>query len=112
MEKCLLFQRGFDWASLGSILEYLPDRDHARDYAGDLVDVLGQLYDWLLDKQQAAADNPADACKAKIPLIAHSMSNYLVQKAIAAAWTRNNQPLLVSLINQLVMIAADVDNDL
>ena len=35
-----------------------------------------------------------------------------VQKAMAAAWTRKNQPLLVSLINQLVMIAADVDNDL
>jgi hypothetical protein len=27
-------------------------------------------------------------------------------------WTRKNQPLLVSLINQLLMVAADVDNDL
>jgi hypothetical protein len=27
-------------------------------------------------------------------------------------WKRNNQPLSVSLINQLVMVAADVDNDL
>jgi hypothetical protein len=35
-----------------------------------------------------------------------------VQKAMAAAWTRKNQPLLVSLINQLVMVAADVDSDL
>ena len=31
---------------------------------------------------------------------------------MAAAWTRKNQPLLVSLINQLLMVAADVDNDL
>ena len=31
---------------------------------------------------------------------------------MAAAWTRKNQPLLVTLINQLVMVAADVDNDL
>ncbi len=40
------------------------------------------------------------------------MGNYVVQKAMAAAWTRKNQPLLVSLINQLVMVAGDVDSDL
>jgi len=102
----------FDWPSLGSVLDYLPDRDHARDCAGDLADVLSQLYDWLLEKQQAAADDPTDACKAKISVISHSMGNYVVQKAMATAWTRKNQPLLVSLINQLVMVAADVDNDL
>jgi esterase/lipase superfamily enzyme len=102
----------FDWPSLGSVLDYLPDRDHARDCAGDLADVLSQLYDWLLEKQQATADDPTNACKAKISMISHSMGNYVAQKAMAAAWTRKNQPLLVSLINQLVMIAADVDNDL
>jgi len=102
----------FDWPSLGSVLDYLPVRNHAQECAGDLVVVFGLLYDWLLAKQQAAANNPANACKAKISVIAHSMGNYLVQKAMAGAWTRNNQPLLVSLINQLVMVAADVDNDL
>jgi esterase/lipase superfamily enzyme len=45
-------------------------------------------------------------------MVSHSMGNYVLQKAMAAAWTRKNQPLLVSLINQLVMVAADVDNDL
>jgi esterase/lipase superfamily enzyme len=40
------------------------------------------------------------------------MGNYVVQKAMAAAWARKNQPLLVSLINQLVMVAGDVDSDL
>lgn len=102
----------FDWPSYGSLLGYLPDRDHAKDCAGDLADVLSELYDWLLDKQQDAADNPANACKAKVSVIAHSMGNYLVQNAMATVWTRKNQPLLVSLINQLVMVAADVDNDL
>jgi esterase/lipase superfamily enzyme len=102
----------FDWPSLGSVLGYLPDRDHARECAGDLADVFSELYDWLLEKQQDAMDDPADACKAKISVISHSMGNYVIQKAMAAAWTRKNQPLLVSLINQLVMVAADVDNDL
>jgi esterase/lipase superfamily enzyme len=40
------------------------------------------------------------------------MGNYLLQKAMAAAWTRKGQPLLMTLINQLVMAAADVDNNL
>ena len=31
---------------------------------------------------------------------------------MATVWTRKNQPLLMSLINQLLMVAADVDNDL
>jgi esterase/lipase superfamily enzyme len=30
---------------------------------------------------------------------------------MATAWTRKNQPLLASLVNQLIMVAADVDND-
>lgn len=102
----------FDWPSLGNILGYLPDREHARACANDLAFVLSELYDWLLDKQKAVFINPLDACRAKVSLISHSMGNYVLQKAMAAAWTRKNQPLLASLINQLVMVAADVDCDL
>lgn len=102
----------FDWPSFGSVLGYLPDRERARESAGDLADVLSQLYDWMIDRQQATAVDSRNACKAKVSMIAHSMGNYVMQKAMAVAWTRKNQPLLVSLINQLVMVAADVDNDL
>jgi esterase/lipase superfamily enzyme len=102
----------FDWPSMGSVVDYLPDREHARQCASDLADVLSELYDWLLDKQQAAFEDAQSACKAKVSMVAHSMGNYLLQKAMAAAWTRKNQPLLVSLINQFVLVAADVDNDL
>jgi esterase/lipase superfamily enzyme len=102
----------FDWPSLGHTYDYLPDREHAKSCAPDLATVLSALYDWLLKKQLAAARNPANACRAKVSLIAHSMGNFVLQKAMASAWTRKNQPLLVSLINQLVMVAADVDNDL
>ncbi|HEY4283585.1 MAG TPA: alpha/beta fold hydrolase [Chthoniobacterales bacterium] len=102
----------FDWPSYGNVLGYYPDRAHARACAQDLTDVLSRLYDYLLDKQTAAIKNPDNGCKAKVSLIAHSMGNYVLQKAMAAAWTRKNQPLLSSLLNQLVMVAADVDNDL
>jgi esterase/lipase superfamily enzyme len=108
---CILY----DWPSLGTVLGYEPDRAHARECAEDLTDILSELFDWLLKKQQDAiksGGNPEKACRAKVSLIAHSMGNYLLQKAMAAAWTRKNQPLLVTLINQLVMVAADVDNNL
>jgi esterase/lipase superfamily enzyme len=78
----------------------------------NLTDILSALFDWLTEKQQQTINNPTKACKAKVSLISHSMGNYVVQKAMAAAWTRKNQPLLVSLINQLLMVAADVDGDL
>lgn len=105
---CILY----DWPSLGSVLGYEPDRAHARACAADLADVLSALFDYLVKKQNAAMANSANACKAKVSMIAHSMGNYVLQKAMAAAWTRKNQPLLASLLNQLVMVAADVDNDL
>jgi esterase/lipase superfamily enzyme len=108
---CILY----DWPSLGTVVGYEPDRAHARECADDLTDILSELFDWLIKKQQAAIDSDGDpekACKAKLSLIAHSMGNYVVQKAMHNAWTRKNQPLLVSLINQLLMVAADVDNDL
>jgi len=115
---CILY----DWPSWGNILGYEPDRARARECAPDLTDILSKLYDWLLVKQADAIEaarakvtgqkTTAQPCKAKVSLIAHSMGNYLLQNAMAAAWTRKNQPLLVSLINQLLMVAADVDNDL
>jgi esterase/lipase superfamily enzyme len=102
----------FTWPSFGSPIDYLPDRSEAREAAPDLADVLSALYDWLLDKQVDAAKSPAKACKAKTSLIAHSMGNYVLENAMQRAWTRKNRPLLVSLLSQLVMVAADVDNDL
>ena len=102
----------FDWPSYGNVLGYYPDRAHARDCAQDLTDILSMLYDWLLKKQSDAIKDPGNACKAKVSMISHSMGNYVLQKAMAAAWTNKNQPLLASLLNQLIMVAADVDNDL
>jgi esterase/lipase superfamily enzyme len=105
---CILFT----WPSDGAYLGYYPDAVQARETAPDLSAVLNEFYDWLLVKQKAAIRNANDACKAKTSIIAHSMGNYVLQKALQLTWTRQNQPMLVSLINQLLMVAADVDNDL
>lgn len=101
----------FDWPSYGSVLGYFPDRDHAKECASDLTAVLDEVYDWLLIKQKDAIEND-NPCKAKVSVIAHSMGNFLLQKAASATWTRKNQPLLASLMNQVLMVAADVNNDL
>jgi len=102
----------FDWPSKGDVLGYLPDRGEARRSAADLATVIGDLYDWLLKKQYDAAKNPQDACRAKTSLIAHSMGNYVLENAMNYAWTQKNKPLLVSLLHEALMVAADVDNDL
>jgi len=106
--ECVLFT----WPSNGRPTDYLADRSDAQASGAALADVLAFLYDWLIDRQKAAVRLPSAACKAKMSVIAHSMGNYVLQKAAQVAWTRKNQPLLVSLINQCVMCAADVDNDL
>jgi esterase/lipase superfamily enzyme len=51
-------------------------------------------------------------CRAKISVIAHSMGNYVFQKALAVASKKLNNPQLITLIHQGAMVAADVDNDL
>lgn len=102
----------FDWPSKGSLLGYLPDRAEARQTGDDLTNVLSALYDWMSVKQIAATVSLEDACRAKTSIIAHSMGNYALEYAMNAVWTRKNRPLLVSLMQQVIMVAADVDNDL
>lgn len=102
----------FDWPSKGSLLGYLPDRAEARKTADDLANVLSELYDWMSDRQADAAKDVKNACRARTSVIAHSMGNYALEYAMNAVWTRKNRPLLVSLMQEVIMIAADVDNDL
>ncbi len=102
----------FTWPSKGQVYDYLADRAGARMCANDLADVLSNLYDVLARNQAATAADPSKACKAKVSIIAHSMGNFVTQMALFNAWKRNNRPLATSLVNQLLMVAADVDNDI
>lgn len=102
----------FTWPSDAMKIGYYPDRKDAAQSAADFAEVLNALYDLLAERQAAGVADAKKACRAKTSVIAHSMGNYLLQKAMQLCWTRKNQPLLLSLINQLLMVAADVDNDL
>lgn len=100
----------FSWPSDGRVSGYLPDRRDARRSADHLAEVLDLLYDHLTALQREI--DPLRRCRAKTSIIAHSMGCYVLQEAMRHVWDRNDRPMLVSLVNQLVMIAADVDNDI
>jgi esterase/lipase superfamily enzyme len=86
--------------------------EEARKCADDLVNILSNLYEVLARNQAAAANNPQMACKAKVSIIAHSLGNFLIEVALFHLWKRTNAPLGLSFVNQLLMVAADVDNDI
>jgi esterase/lipase superfamily enzyme len=100
----------FNWPSDGSKFGYLPDREDARASGPGLAQVFNTLYEHALLMQQKAA-NGTGLCKAKVSVIAHSMGNWVLQNALRYTWERQNKPMLMSLINQCLMVAADVDND-
>ena len=103
----------FTWPSDGHTYDYLPDREDARATGPDLAQVFVTLHDQIVTVQRASAINGnAEPCRAKISIIAHSMGNFVVQKALAVASKMLNNPQLVTLIHQSALVAADVDNDL
>ena len=103
----------FTWPSNGSTFGYLPDREDARASGPDLAEVFVDLHDHLTKMQRAAAINgAAQACRAKMSVISHSMGNYVLQKALAVASRKLSNPQLITLVHQVAMVAADVDNDL
>lgn len=102
----------YSWPSNGSLLGYRPDRRDAETSAPVLADILIALYRWLEQKQEDVLKDESLACRAKTSLIAHSMGNYVLQKAMQSAWTSLNRPASSTLVNQLLMVAADVDNDI
>ena len=104
----------YTWPSNGTSAGYLPDREDARASGEQTADMFTTLHDIVLRNELVAAKtgDPAKRCKAKISIIAHSMGNYVVQKGLAVAARRLNSPQLITLIHQLAMVAADVDNDL
>lgn len=102
----------YTWPSDGSAASYLPDREDARDSAPLLADALVRLNDHVVALQRLASSDIEKQCRAKVSIIAHSMGNFVVQKALAIAAKKLNSPQLITLIHQLVMVAADVDNDI
>jgi esterase/lipase superfamily enzyme len=101
----------FSWPANSSVASYLPDRADARASGEDLAEVFTDLYDHLRMVERAV-ELGARECRAKISVIAHSMGNYVLQKALAVASKRVHAPQGATLVHQVAMVAADVDADL
>ncbi len=104
----------YTWPSNGSVAGYLPDREDARDSSPEVASLLVMLHEHLIELQRKAVDsqNPNLFCRAKVSVIAHSMGSYVMQKGLAMAAKQLNSPQLVTLVHQLILVAADVDNDI
>lgn len=104
----------FTWPSNGSVAGYLPDREDARESAPEVAMLLVMLHQHLLELQRraVASQDPQKFCRAKVSVIAHSMGAYVMQNGLAIAAKQLNSPQLVSLVHQLVLVAADIDNDI
>lgn len=105
---CILFT----WPSFGSPLKYISDREQAKESSFALAEMLYILNDWLDIKHKEAKENPNRQCRAKTSIICHSMGNYVLQNAMQMAWTKRNRPENINLIDQLIMVAADINNDI
>lgn len=88
----------FDWPSLGETFAYLPDLDTAKKTAVDLVNAGIKP---LLTAQ-------TDKCQVAVHLLCHSMGAYVTREALDHA-DDGIKTGTDWMINQLVMIAGDVD---
>jgi hypothetical protein len=82
-------------------------QSNARRCAEDLTDFLSLLLDWFTSKRQ----DVTKPSKAKMSVIAQGYGSYVFQKAISDTWNQKYRPR-VAFINQLIMVAPDVSNDL
>ncbi len=94
---CILYT----WDSAGSPILYFKDKDEAAKSAyplGALFDIF--VSDWFND------------IKTPISIIAHSMGNYVLQKGMREYWDMDDRPENCIVANQVIMVAADIKNDL
>lgn len=104
----------FNWPSDDSVTNYLSDREDARRSAEPLARIFIRLHEQVAKMQQLAArnDNQREICRAKVSVIGHSLGAFVLQHALAIATKRLNNPQLITLVHQLVLVAADIDNDI
>lgn len=88
---------GFAWPSEGSLTGYLADRDSAtfsRDYLEQFLNDIAAMRDVK-----------------KVTLVAHSMGNWLALETLRQAKMKSPQSPLFGKLDEVVLIAPDVDLD-
>jgi esterase/lipase superfamily enzyme len=95
----------FSWPSDGEVTSYVNDRHDAETSGYAFARGLMKLGTFL------KAASPEEACQQKINLIAHSMGNYVLRHALQQARKIANGASLSRIFDNIVLTAADEDND-
>lgn len=95
----------FSWPSDGEVTSYINDRHDAEASGYAFARGLMKLATFL------KSSNGEAACQQKINLIAHSMGNYVLRHALQQAQKITNGASLSRIFDNIVLTAADEDND-
>ncbi len=95
----------FSWPSDGEVTSYINDRHDAEASGYAFARGLMKLATFL------KSSNGEEACQQKINLIAHSMGNYVLRHALQQAQKITNGASLSRIFDNIVLTAADEDND-
>ncbi len=93
---------GFSWPSSGKTLNYLSDREEARDS-------VGAFSRFLLDINEFSTKNEHD-CFSTTYCIAHSMGNYLLRKGMEYLSDTLGAPKGRLLFNETILLAPDISS--
>lgn len=95
----------FSWPSDGVVTSYINDRHDAEASGYAFARGLMKLATFL------KSSNSGEACQQNINLIAHSMGNYVLRHALQQARKIANGESLSRIFDNIVLTAADEDND-
>jgi esterase/lipase superfamily enzyme len=95
----------FSWPSDGEVTGYVNDRHDAEASGYAFARGLMKLAAFL------KSGNPDEACQQKVNLMAHSMGNYVLRHALQQAQKINNGTSLSRIFDNVILTAADEDND-
>lgn len=95
----------FSWPSDGDVTSYINDRHDAEASGYAFARGLMKLATFL------KSSDSEEACQQKINLIAHSMGNYVLRHALQQAQKIANGASLSRIFDNIVLTAADEDND-
>lgn len=95
----------FSWPSNGRLLEYFSDRDDAANSGAAFARAFTKLKAFLNRL------TPEEACVRGIHLLAHSMGNFVLERALPSVRYRDQGARLPQVFDEVLMAAPDVDVD-
>ena len=112
----------FSWPSDGDCVPYMSyysDREDARASGPALARAYLKLFDFIRELREAEVSkrlangetaHGSDLCQRCIHVLAHSMGNYVLRQGVQAIRVKD-QRKLVRMFDQVIMAAADEDDD-